>query len=501
MTATTLAELVGKNNVQLRYLAFLNPYNINTGQIEPVFVSGEGFVTSPTDNPANTLFLPRLIEPISFTRSMFSQGRVGGKTSVGFGNLVLSNGEGDLDQLAEYAWDSRPVEIRVGEAGADFEFYFTIFTGESKSIEFDDDIVQVVLRDRQDDFNVDFPPAIYEGAGVSENVAGQPKPLCFGQVSNISPILRDSNSRTYQIHDGPIESIDAVYEGGVELSLGSDYSVDLANGEFTLSADPDGLITADAKGAAPGGTYLSSPANIIREIVTTYGGLNDPGDLDTGSFAGLESANPANIGVFISSSTNILSVLDEIINTVGGFYGFERDGRFFVGRLDLPTGSGLAVDASFDQTNIIELTRLASAVPNYRFRVQYAKNYTQMRESDFSTGLSQSRRDYLVREGKYAVAEDLSVQTAYPNSNELVVQALFAQSADAAAEATRLSSIYDEQKEVYRIRVKTQPYTLELNDIVEIIFDRYNLSSGKRFRVISVTEDAATNEVELELWG
>jgi hypothetical protein len=81
------------------------------------------------------------------------------------------------------------------------------------------------------------------------------------------------------------------------------------------------------------------------------------------------------------------------------------------------------------------------------------------------------------------------------------VDGLFAESADALAEANRLSAIYNEQREVYRIRVKTQPYTLELNDIVEITFDRYNLISGKRFRVISVTEDAATNEVELELWG
>jgi hypothetical protein len=49
--------------------------------------------------------------------------------------------------------------------------------------------------------------------------------------------------------------------------------------------------------------------------------------------------------------------------------------------------------------------------------------------------------------------------------------------------------------------VKTQPYTLKLNDVVKITFNRYNLTSGKLFTVVSLIEDAAINEIELELWG
>jgi len=189
------------------------------------------------------------------------------------------------------------------------------------------------------------------------------------------------------------------------------------------------------------------------------------------------------------------------MNTVGGFYGFDRDGKFFVGRIELASGSGITADAEFDQTNIIELTRLASQVPNFRFKVQYKKNYTPLDESQFGASITQAQRDYLVRRGLFQIVEDASVQTAYPNSQELVIPALFADSAAASTEATRLSQIYDEQREVYRIVVKTQPYTLQLNDVVQITFDRYNLTTGKNFRVISITEDAATNEVELELWG
>jgi hypothetical protein len=51
------------------------------------------------------------------------------------------------------------------------------------------------------------------------------------------------------------------------------------------------------------------------------------------------------------------------------------------------------------------------------------------------------------------------------------------------------------------VKLKTQPFTLELNDTVEITFARYNLTSGKKFRVIGLIEDAANNEIDLELWG
>jgi len=62
-------------------------------------------------------------------------------------------------------------------------------------------------------------------------------------------------------------------------------------------------------------------------------------------------------------------------------------------------------------------------------------------------------------------------------------------------------TLYKVQRDVYRIRCKAQPFTLKLGDIVKITFSRYSLDSGKLFAVVSLFEDAAVNEVELELWG
>jgi hypothetical protein len=124
-----------------------------------------------------------------------------------------------------------------------------------------------------------------------------------------------------------------------------------------------------------------------------------------------------------------------------------------------------------------------------------------MSESDFGASVTTAQRDYLVREMLFESDNTASIRTIYPNSEELVVPALFSASSAASTEATRLLTLYGSQRDFYTIRVKTQPYTLKLNDIVQIAFDRYNLTSGKKFRVITITEDAVSNEVELELWG
>ncbi len=97
--------------------------------------------------------------------------------------------------------------------------------------------------------------------------------------------------------------------------------------------------------------------------------------------------------------------------------------------------------------------------------------------------------------------EDTAVAAIYPNAKFLEVDSKLIDSSAANAESARLLTLYKSQRDVYRIRCKAQPFTIKLNDVVKVTFARYDLTAGKLFRVISLFEDAAINEVELELWG
>ena len=494
MVATTLAELVANPYAAKSYIVILSPFD--GSQVTNIYLSDRGYVSGPAESPANTYFAPRVMEALNFQRSMFQSGRVGGESIPSFGTIILSNADGGLDDFATYAWDNRDVEVKIGEKGANLSQHFTIFKGKTKSVEFNDLELSVIIRDGQDSFTRTFPPNVYGGTGGNDGssiMAGTPKPLCFGQVFNISPILVDESSNLYQVHDGPIESIDAVYENGAEIT---GFTTDLANGRLTLSSAPDGVITCDVKGAKPSGSYKQTVADIIRFIAAEYGGYSDPADFDTDSFDDLNTANSETVGVYVDRFTNILEVFDELANSVGAFYGFNRTGELNVGRLTAPTGTALL---ELDDTNIIELQRLPTSIPNHRVNVLYKKNYTVLDEETLAA--SPADRDFVLRESAVATASSAGTLSVYPNSETLEIDSRLIDSSAASAEATRVVGLYGTQRDVYRIRVKTQPFTIKLNDLVKITFPRYDLQGGKLFRVISLFEDAAINEVELELWG
>lgn len=494
MVASTLAELVANPYAAKSYLVILSPFNGT--QVETVFLSDRGFVSRPDETPPNIYFDPRVMEALNFQRSMFQSGRVGGESIPSFGTIILSNADGGLDDFATFAWDNRDVEVRVGEKGARLDEHFTIFKGKAKAVEFNDLEISVIIRDGQDSFTRTFPPNVYGGTGGTDGssiMAGTPKPLCFGQVFNITPVLVDEANNVYQVHDGPIESIDAVFKNGNSTN---NFTTDLANGRFTLDTAPSGVITCDVKGAKPSGSYKQTVADIIRFIASEFAGFSDPVDFDTTSFDDLNAENGATVGVYVDRFTNILDVFDQLINSVGGFYGFTRTGELNVGRLTSPSGTALL---DLDTTNIIELQRLPTSIPNHRVNFRYKKNYTVLDED--TIGSSADDRDFVLRESAVETANLPSILTEYPNSETLEIDSRLVDATAASNEASRTLALYGDQRDVYRIRVKTQPFTIRLNDLIRVTFPRYDLTGGKLFRVISLFEDAAINEVELELWG
>lgn len=500
MSHTTLADLVADPYAKKSYLAIINPYKISSTTITPFYYSDSGFVTTPTDTPANIYFDARLIEPLGFSRSMFSSNKLGGESTASFGSIVLTNNDGGLDGLAtDYAFDGREIEIKVGEAGASYSHHFTIFKGSMRSLEFDDALLTIQMRDKQDIFEKDLQTTLYAGSGGTEgtsNIKNTPKPLLFGECKNVRPVLVDPTNFIYQVHTGAIQDIVTVYDGALVLSSG--VTKDLTNGRFTLSTEPTNEVTCDVQGAKNGsGTYLYKAADIIDYIIQTYGGISSS-DIDSASISALNTANANKIGIYIDYITPINEVLDLIADTVGAFYGFDRESDFEIARVDLPSGTAAL---ELDSTNILEIERLSSALPNYRIRVGYSRNFTAMNESDLSATATTAQRDFVTRDMLYEKDDTAATLVSYPLSKEMVVESLFLEVAAATAEATRLLSIYDTQRDVYRVKLKTQPYSIKLNSVVNITFSRYNLTAGKLFRCVGMSEDATVNEVTLDLWG
>ena len=504
---TTFDDLIANPFAQKRYLAILEPHDPVAAATVSLHLGDAGYVTGPAENPANQYFEPRLVSALNFERHLFQSGSLGGRSVPGFGTLELNNADGGLDAWAGYAFDGRRVRVWLGGEGFSFTEHGLIFDGTAEQIEFDDTIVRVLLRDLQRHFEAPLQATTYAGTGGLEGgdaLKGKPKPLTFGRAFHVEPAAVDPVNLIYQVHDGAIEDVDACFDQGLALTkatappLAGQFSVDTAAGTLTLGTSPAGTVTAHVRGDKTGGNYVETAADLVRRIAVSRAGFADPGDLDAAAFTVLASAAPAPIGLHVAGETEIQDALDTIVAAIGAHYGFNRDGKLTVGRLDAPSAT---VTATFDETQILELERQPTTLPIWRQRIGYQRYWRALRGGDIAASASDATKADLTEEYRLEEAENTSVQTTYLLAEDDRRDTALALKTDAVAEASRLLGLFGVRRDMLRVRVKTQPFALEPGQTVTITYPRHGLSGGRAFVIVGMVEDSAINEVTLELWG
>lgn len=503
---TKFDDLIADPFTRRVYATIIEPYSKISASTTTLYLADDALVTGPTDAPAHQYFEPRLINALNFERHLVSPGQLGGRSSPGFGTLDITNADGALDDWRDLAFDGRRVRVLLG--GPDFALsdFGLIFDGTAEGIEFDDDVIRVALRDQQSFFEKPIQETTYLGTGGLEGgeaLEGKPKPVTFGRVHRIEPVPVDPANLVYQVHDGPISGVVAVYDKGVPLTKVAappgpgQFSEDTTAGTLTLGTSPAGVVTADVDGDANGG-YVSTVATVIRRIVTTRGGLADPEDLAVDSFAALDAANAAIVGIHARDEIALQAILDGLADSIGAHYGFDRAGLFRVGRIEAP--SPIAV-ATYSEQEIIEISRRPTARPIWRQRIGYKPYGTTLSGTDSAAALSDLVRADISEPYRVVEEQDDAIKTVHPLAGDDRRDTLLSDVAAARAEAARRLALFKEDRDVFAVKVKTQPFAIELGDTIEITYPRHGLSAGRRFVVIGMAEESAVNEVTLELWG
>jgi hypothetical protein len=492
------------------YLAKLEPYDSATGATVSLYVGTVGFVTEPGDTPANTYFEPIMRDALTFERSMFRPGAIGGRSLPSHGDLVLVN-LGDFDGWLDYQWDGRAVTVYAGAEGEAWSAFEVVFAGTTGELAYSRDTITVPIVDKQGELDELLEGDHYAGTGGNEggdDLLDKPKPLCFGEVYNLSPVLVDAANNVYQINDGAIEAVDAVYIAGELKTITTHYTVDLATGLLTMVGTPAGQVTCDVKGDKTGAVYVDTAADIIERLVVTYAGLADPGDLDTAAFTALNTATSAPVGFYTAATArNLLDVLDELVATIGGYFGFTRAGLFTVGRLEAPTGSA---DLELDEGDLVDdgLIRDSFGPPRWKVRVNYRRSWTIQGGDTLSASVTDAQKEFVAEEWRVAMAEDADVKADGAGKGGHAgavdpepLKTMLADQADGDAEAARLLALFKVRRDVFHATVKTQAFAVSIGDQVTLTHSRFGLSAGGDFVVVGIRESATENRVDLDLWG
>lgn len=531
------------------YLVEIVALNSATNIEETLYFSNSAFITNPSDSPPNQLYEDRVSNALEFGRDMFSLGAIGGKATPGSGYIELNNLDRGLDKLySDFIILGRPLTIKHGTEEDSFDQFTIVLQGISDQIEFTESFLTIQIKDNQELLENLISTNQYADTGTfatfNESLHGKPLPICYGECYNISPQYIGKvefggfvTDLTFQIHDGAIEEVTNVYSNGVLISPG-DITTDLPNGQFTIniaSISPF-VITADVKGSTTG-SYTNKIPDIIERILTQKAPnivqvASKFTDLNTDSnFLGTPIASTAISGIYIKEGGTIGDSIDELCNSIGAFYGFDRLGKFDIGLFGEPdTGSSIG---NVTDAEILKITRLPVALLSYQHDVGYKKNFTVLDEGSIAESVIDEEPDlhvFLKEEFRTASADifeggilksdnvtvepyaspttHFSIIDRYPTSIVAEqINSLMISSTEATLEARRRWRLYNNypggliQRDRFEVVLKTQPFQLQLNDVVQIISNRFNLDAGKFFKIVSFKESAFINEVTIEVWG
>lgn len=254
----------------------------------------QGFVTGPAETPANTYYDGRVIQPLQLQRWFFASNSTHGRSTLGFGDIVLDNSDGELDNLIKYGFDGRTVTVRRGAVGAAYPGGFTtLFVGTMGPPESEKTTFTLKLRDKQLEANVPLQATKYTGAGlgtlegVADDLKGKPKPVCYGKVLNIQPPAVETAKLIYQVNDGAVASIVAVYDRGVALKSSYPLLALVGGSASPMSQSTNGTTWATAP-ASPTMVTAIAYADNLWMLGTDGGALRT--SVDGVTFANRDSA-------------------------------------------------------------------------------------------------------------------------------------------------------------------------------------------------------------------
>lgn len=352
ITYTPLRTGTGRT---LAYLAEISAYDIGGAVLKTLLycASARGGYSDPS---APGYYEPRIVALPTFRRDIFGNSTTGGPTTVSFGDLILANNDGGLDAFRGFGLAGQACALLIGDPDGDYRGFTKLIYGRIQQALFDEKELHIQLYDRLQDLQVPLNQTLYLGtnalpSGVEgvDDLLGRPKPMAFGSVANVSPPCVNTSRLEYQVNNGAVADVPNAYDAGAALTKGADYvsQVDMetnapaagnyrvwkAGGYFRLGSSPAGTITADVTEGSAAADRTA--AQIAKRILTGTNGIS-AGDVNSSDVATLDGLNSAVVGIYIDQTMTFAAALDQILQSVGAWYGFDRLGQFRMRRLDSP---------------------------------------------------------------------------------------------------------------------------------------------------------------------
>lgn len=360
-------------------------------------------------------------------------------------------------------------------------------------------------------------------------LAGTPKPNIWGKRI-VKPVLVDPIKFIYQIAGaGSVQSIQS-YAGGGAHTMNATYASMralmvsaapsagtatpyLARGYFKLPAAPVFPILALVEGYNGGSLgYVSSAANIARDIVTRFGPkLVDPTDLDTASFTALQSddSSVTSCVSYTNDPNGTMNALNYVLKGAGAWHGYERGSVLY--KVKRYEGPSTVADYDLDHRRIGEDIKPFPPLPIiYEVVVGYRPLDLVLTEEQVTTppkgttDWTQWTKSFLEMP-----STDSALRAKYPGaaSRSVFIETGLYNQVDAKRLADFLLDLLKGQKEGWTVTLDSSGFEMSVDQTVTLTLMlqsglvRLGLDGSKKYSILSIEDSRQRLEVKLDVWG
>lgn len=481
-----------------------------------------GYVT-PLGDPAGVLIYPPTVTEATAVDRSVDLSIHGAGASVAWGNVRLMAAPEYAEITGDRNVDSRTVRVLRGKKPRDTArklwtnpLYSTleeVFVGLAQAWKPDEDGVNIPVRDATYWIERQLQQNVYDGTGGingTPDLKGRPLPKLRGGVSgnpvcNISPVLIDPVANIWQFNDGPanLDGTTALYEGGKNVHIyqadttnlwsgtttAGQFRTDVSKGLFQLGSPVAAQITLDGYGNFPVAGAQTTAVDIALNLLTED--LSVPaGNIDTASFAALDTAFPYEAGWYWDGSSPVdgADAVGFFIASLGARIVPLRNGKLGVAALRAIPGGTTPV-GTYTTEHIVSMRRVdlpvGLAPPPYRLRWGYNHNHTLM-NTGVDELITEERKAFLREPDRYGLWSSLTVQAAYrrPSDPAPLTTALLDE-ADATAVATAMGALWGAGRRLYRVQMWMEfGLAHEIGDVLMIVYPLDSMDGGVLGRVV-----------------
>lgn len=455
-----------------------------------------------------TQYLPIVRGDISIDESISTNY----SASISYGDIELANPNGEYDTWLDDIWVNKSVKIYVGSMPApdsssgisDFELIFDglIEDIDSKSR----NQLNLKIRDKLEKLNTSISEILlgnYNPRSLSpytNQYQNSLKPLCFGEVHNVTPLLTEPVLLEYMVNLEAVEQIIEVRDNGIPVAFTPSGTLSIPAGSFRLLKSPIGAVTCsvqgvkrtvDITGATETAEYTNTVSNTIATILKSFGQQLAYTEIDSISFSTLGTQA---IGVYISDRVNVLQVCQDIAKSAGLIVATSRSGKVKLVDLSIPTSATIAITEGDTILNSLQISQKLSVVA--AVRLGYAKNWTI--QNTLQTGIPQQHKDLYATEWLESLQTDTTVKTNYGVTVEPVLETSYLiDKTQADDTALKKLGLFNTPRKIYTMTCTAKFLNVQVGDAVTLTASRFGLNSGVLGRVISTKPNWLRGKIDI----